>query len=320
MQIFKNILFFVILLVLLTGISKWMSRTAKNEELVQGRNKSISRIQKEPDNTIDVLVLGDSLSYSSVAPLILWKNYGITSFVCGQPAQKIQETYYLLKTALENQNPKLLILETNVLFRRQGKLEGLEESVAEAGNYHFPIFRFHDIWKSLLLEKLYKKESYKGFEIRESIQSYEEEDYMRESGQKKEMGEKAEEYMDVIINLCKENDVKILLLSTPSPQNYNYQKHNALKEYAVKKNLAYLDMNLEAKNIGIDWNTDSLDKGDHLNLAGACKVTVFLGEYLDKSGWKLPDHRKNPFYSTWEQESREFEKIVAEKLKVMQGK
>lgn len=320
MQIFKNILFVLILLILLTGVSGWMNSAAKDEDLVQGRNKIISRIRREPDQTIDVLVMGDSLSYSSVAPLILWKNHGITSYVCGQPGQKIPETYYLLKTALEKQSPKLLILETNVLFREQGKLDGLEKSVAETGNYHFPIFRFHDIWKPLLMEKLYKGENYKGFEIRDGVQSCEEENYMKESAEKKEMGENVEGYMERIMELCRKKNVEILLLSTPSPQNYNYRKHNALVEYAQKHNLSYMNMNMSVKEIGIDWKTDSLDKGDHLNLSGACKVTAYLGEYLDKSEWKLPDHRGDAALSAWEKEAEEFEQKVKEKLKVMQGK
>lgn len=320
MQIFKNILFIFILVILLTGISGWMDSAAKNEDLVHGRNKSISRIRRESDQTIDVLVMGDSLSYSSIAPLILWKDHGITSYVCGQPGQKIQETYYLLKAALEKQSPRLLILETNVLFRGQGKLDGLKESVAEAGNYHFPIFRFHDIWKPLLMEKLYKEENYKGFEIRDGIKPYEEEDYMKESLKKKEMGENVEGYMERIVEMCREKNVEILLLSTPSPRNYNYRKHNTLAEYAKKQNLSYMNMNMVIKEIGIDWHTDSLDKGDHLNLSGACKVTAYLGEYLDKSEWKLPDHRGDAALSAWEKEAEEFEQKVTEKLKVMRGK
>ena len=49
-------------------------------------------ILAEAENTIDVLILGDSECYSSVIPLQIWKDYGITSYLCSTPAQKIYYT------------------------------------------------------------------------------------------------------------------------------------------------------------------------------------------------------------------------------------
>lgn len=59
------------------------------------------------------------------------------------------------------------------------------------------------------------------------------------------------------------------MISTPSPANYNYKRHNTLEEYARQKGLKYEDLNLKEEELGIDWERDSLDKGDHLNLSGA---------------------------------------------------
>lgn len=323
MRIFKNTLFFLILLLLLAVLSGWVSKAVQDKKPRQAGNKTISRLKKEPDHTIDVLVLGDSLSYSSVAPLRIWKNHGITSFVCGQPGQKVSETYDVLKTALEYQMPKVLILETNVLFRKQGGMSKLEETVAEAGNNYFPVFEHHDIWKSFLAdftEKIHKKKSYKGFEIRGTVRSYEKGSYMKESTKSKEMENNVERYLEDIVSLCKEKNIKVLLLSTPSPKNYNYRKHNTLKEYAQKNALAYLDMNLETDRIGLDWKEDSLDRGDHLNLSGACKVTDYLGKYLAEPEWQLTDHRGDAAYQAWENASAKFEKIVSKRLTKMKGK
>ena len=44
---------------------------------------------------------------------------GVSSFVCGQTGQEIEETYYMLKTVLRTQKPKIVVFETNSMFQPQ---------------------------------------------------------------------------------------------------------------------------------------------------------------------------------------------------------
>lgn len=82
-----------------------------------GRYNSYVGIQKEQKDSIDMLVLGDSESMTSISPMELWKSTGITSYICGQSGQRISESYYMLKHALDYQSPQVVLLETNMLFR-----------------------------------------------------------------------------------------------------------------------------------------------------------------------------------------------------------
>ena len=75
-------------------------------------------IRSEKANTIDVLFLGDSLSYAGITPMDLYKDYGITSYVCGSSGQQMFDTYRYLKIAFETQKPKYVILETNKITNR----------------------------------------------------------------------------------------------------------------------------------------------------------------------------------------------------------
>ena len=52
-------------------------------------DQSANAILNEKENTIDTLFLGDSESYTSFIPMKIWKEYGITSYVCGTPSQKL---------------------------------------------------------------------------------------------------------------------------------------------------------------------------------------------------------------------------------------
>lgn len=314
----KTALFFLILMTILTGLSIFVTEISKkNDKLIQGRNKSLIQIQQEPENSIDLLILGDSLSYTALSPMQMWRDYGITSFIGGQSGQKIHETYYILKTALETQSPKLVVIETDVLLHSRTGLGRIREKIEEKLSFYFPVFRYHNIWKPLLMGTEYAEESYKGFMLRDTIQAYKKGEYMKETADKVTLSPVVTEYMDKIINLCSENDIQILLVSTPSPVNYNFKKYNALKEYAKENNLKYLDMNLKVKKLGINWESDTLDKGDHLNLLGAQKITGYFGDYL-KSRYNLLDHRKDKKYEMWNRDAEDYEKKLEKKIEMMQ--
>lgn len=316
-KISKNSIFIVILLIIFTNVSTVIENTMlKNDNLVQSRNKSMFRIMREKKNSIDIIMVGDSLSYCSFSPMVLWEKTGSTSYVCGQSGQKIQETYHMLETVFESQNPKIVVLETNTLFRGQPGLAGIKESIEEWGNYYISIFQGHDIWKSLLIDKVYMEENYKGFSFRNTVQPYKKGNYMVETDQKAEFPGTVTKYMKKIIELCKRNGSDLLLVGSPSPANYNYMRHNGIEDYAKKKNLKFIDLNLKLKEVGINWETDSLDKGDHLNLSGAEKVTEYLGKYL-KDNYILKNHKGEGKYISWKKKADEYRKKADEYLKVI---
>ena len=108
----KNAVFIAILLVLLMISSAIVDNImSTNDSFVNERNKCKYNIRDEKENTLDVLVVGDSLSYTAVSPMVLWKNYGITGYVCGQSGQRVDEAFYLLKNVYKTQKPKLVIIE-----------------------------------------------------------------------------------------------------------------------------------------------------------------------------------------------------------------
>lgn len=312
-KIIRTALFLVILLVLMEGVSLLFDRAmVKHGDWIQDRNKSIYRIRKEPANTIDVIVLGDSLSYSSISPMEMWKDHGTASFVCGASGQKIQDTYYTLKTVLETQSPRLVILETNAMFRGKPGLEGCKDSVVAFLNHHAALLRGHDIWKSMVTGKTYPTENYKGFLIREDVKPY------KKGKNKKKKNEEIPDavvcYLEKIQELCEENGAQLLLVGTPSPRNYTKTRKQSIEQYAKEHSLKFLNLNAKTEELGINWETDSRDNGDHLNLSGAQKVSAYLGDYLARE-YQLPDHRGEDAYASWEKMSEEYEQKTEEILK-----
>lgn len=310
----KNMLFFLILILLLAAVSGWIERIMRSDDAyVQERNKSIYRILGEKENNVDVLVLGDSLSFSSVSPMLWWKNYGITGYVCGQPDQRMQEAYYMLKTAYTTQSPKLVILETNAMFRSKSLIPEIGDCIEAYGSRYISIFRGHDVWKSVLYGKTYPDENYKGYAFRDQVVAYEGGEYMQKTDEKEAVSDVVIFYLNRIYAFCRKNGAELLLISAPSPENYNYARHNSIEAYAAQKGIPYLDLNLETDEIGIDWQTDSLDTGDHLNCSGADKVTRYLGRYLAEN-YNLPDHRSDIEYQDWNDELTRYEAEAEQEL------
>ena len=299
-KIKKIILFMLIFVVILWICSTGIQLVVRNVNgSVSGRSRVFASVSAEKKNTIDVLVAGDSESYTSVSPMDLWDQTGIAAYDCGQPGQRIQETYYILKTAFKTQSPRLVVFETNTMFRDPGMLKNLQLSLTEPLGFYFPVFKYHNAWKALFDGSGGLKTSYKGFEIRNKIVSYEgDEEYMKETKDKAEIPETVRIYMDKIRKLCRKNGADLLLVSAPSPKNYNYKKHNALQEYAEEADLSYVDLNMRYRDIGIDWRKDSYDRGDHLNIDGARKVTNFMAKYLTDN-YQLLDRRKDDGWKEW---------------------
>lgn len=313
-KIKKGILFVVILVVVLiassAGIEYYVVHQLNGK--VTGRNRPFAALTVEPENTLDLLVTGDSESYNSVSTMRLWENQGIATYDCGQGAQRIPETYYMLKQAFKHQSPKVVMLETNTLFRNIGVAKSTQEIMTQIGQYYLPIFRYHNLWKTLVDEPEMHT-NYKGFVIRSDVNAYEGRlDYMEKKKKCEEMPGYVKTYLKKIEALCEENGTQLVLVSMPSPKNWNYKRHIEIQKYADKKGITYLDLNEKTEELGLNWSEDTQDKGDHLNIFGAEKVSTYLADYLARN-YEFTDHREDPSYESWNQLAKQYDQDLEKK-------
>ena len=122
--VLRCISFFLILILLLFGCSYVV--TPKNNQKAFGMDMvSANGILGEKKNTIDVLFVGDSESYCTFSPMQIWKQYGFTSYVCGTPLQPLYDATRFVKLTFETQKPKVVVLETNAIFRDHDRWKNL---------------------------------------------------------------------------------------------------------------------------------------------------------------------------------------------------
>lgn len=282
----------------------------------------------EKKNDIDVVVVGSSNSFCTVNPLVLYEEYGIAAYDFGSSSQPMNISELYIKEALKRQKPKVIALEINMMVGdsihngseaglRWGytniplsvdKLKCIYQSVgkldAEYFSYVFPIFRYHNRWKELSkTDYTYfgkDKTNYtKGYLETQSVAEYT--ISMSDYGYEGEtwIGEDNIVCLDEIVQLCKKNNVELLLFKSPK-ENWHQYETKAIRALADERGLSFIDYNELYDNgeLEIDVAADFRD-GDHLNDYGAKKVTVHLGDYL-KANYELPDRREDPALNSWD--------------------
>lgn len=313
MKYIKRIFTFIMFTLGLVGLllaSSYIFLPKSNEKNSGMEEFKANGILGEKDNSIDVLILGDSESYSSIIPLQIWKDKGYTAYVCGTSGQTLDYTEVMLKRAFEKQSPKVVILETFNIYRKLTPKNVVFTKVCD----YFAVFRYHNRWKTLKLSEINKAPEYtftddcKGYRFSTLVKpSTKGKNYMVLTDQAAPIEKLNVQSVQKIKKLCDEAGAKLILVSTPSTRNWNYKRHNGIEALANELNCEYIDMNLMPKEIPIDWKNDTRDKGDHLNYFGAKKCTSFISEYLENTAL-LTDKRGDPDYEKWDKALETFEK------------
>ncbi len=317
-KVFPIIIFFACLtalIYLLSGImlpKKNLAAYGMEEERANG-------ILGLKEDTVDVLLIGNSLSYSDFTPLQLWKEEGYTSYTCGSNEQPLDYSLEMLRRTLKSQHPKIVILESESFFH---EISTSSAFLAEISRI-IPFFRYHDRWKNLGLydfippftTEICYTSKYMGFHFLEDTRPSPREDvekHMKDTGDGRKIPRWNRFYADRIADMCRENGLKLVIVSMPNTKTWDMKQHKGVEVFAKEHGCEYIDLNLCNDEVGIDWQADTCDKGEHMNYTGAMKVTGFLTGCLKQTGL-LSDHRSDPRYSDWDKHLRKYEKYLRKK-------
>ena len=260
---------------------------------------SLYEILGEKENTIDSIIIGDSLVYSSVSPMEIYNKYGFTVFDCSIPALILPDAYEYLKIALETQKPKVVIIEPNMFFRNLKNSPWYNKPIKILKN-SLPLITYHNNWKKILFSNNSNSlvNANKGYIKNTNVVGSKNINYMRTNSKKDDIPEENYKYIKQIISDCKKNNIKLIFLGIPSQKSWNYKKHKKVEEIAKKYNLSYINLNLN-EIMHINWKKETKDKGYHLNDTGALKVSDYLGNYL-KDLNILKNHKNEKGFEEWD--------------------
>lgn len=303
---------FLVILLCLLMLASFLFEPKNNRAEDRVNFYLASGILAEPKDSVDVVFLGDSEAYCAFIPLQIWKDHGITSYICSSLDQKLYETEEILDMVFQQQSPKIIILETNVLYRDYTSSDLIQPAVERI----LPIFRYHDRWKTLHPAEMFRKPEYternafKGFYLISDIRPANAEGYMAATDVIYPMPQQNLSRLKRIKETCASHGAQLIMLSSPSTLNWSTMMYNYIAPMAQELDIPFIDTNQLTEEIPIDWNTDTKDAGDHLNYYGAEKLTRYVGTFLAQTGL-FTDKRSDAAYADWNQAAVDFYESVA---------
>ena len=291
----------------------------------------------------DVIFIGDCEVYETFSPVTLWQEYGITSYIRGSPQQTIWQSYFLMEETFRYEVPRVMVF--NVLSMKYDTVESTgNQTRREAYNrmtldgmrwsgskyrsilasmtreerqwdalisYLFPLLRYHDRWSELTWE------DFRYLFHREAVSDN---GYLMQTGVKPltdahvsapladyTLGDTSWAYLEKMRLLCEEMGTQLVLIKAPVLYPvWWWEWDEQVERYARDHGLLYINMLTYAEEIGINWNTDTYDTGLHLNVWGAEKASVWLGQVLaEQCG--VPDRREeDPVREIWREKTERY--------------
>ncbi len=283
----------------------------------------------------ELIILGDCEVYENISPVVLWEEFGVTSYIRGSAQQLIPQSFYLLEDTLRREHPKVVLLsvaamqegeQTNEAYNRM-TMEGMEwsryklEAIQATGmegeylvEYLFPLLRYHSRWKELDEDDIRYfwergKVSHNGYYMRTDVRPLTDFPTPRRRADYR-FPEISAAYLDKIRVLCEEEGIQLVLMKAPSLYPVWYDQWEAqIREYADAHQLLYINCIPAIEEIGLDFDEDTYDGGLHMNLYGAEKLTRYLGRILQES-CGLEDLREDQALAAlWEEKSRFYQEM-----------
>ncbi len=313
--------------------------------ILADRETTFSAVYSEPENSVDVMIVGSSHVNSGYIPSLLWENNNMSAVNAFSWSQPLWVSYHYIIEGLKRQSPEYIVLEMygivyghsyimpqeidktsynnsfNLLpslnrwnLIKTSEFCGLDLRNARDFLY---ISRYHTRWKTFDWSYL----SYNPFKQHDYLKGY---GYLTQSAGLEQPNVPISEeelvpyeycvtYLDKIVNLCEEKGIKLIFTMTP----YIYGSEETgvikwLKRYSEEKNIPFFNYlyGEDCRRIGFDYSTDLADNG-HCNYYGAYKITRDLCDYLRQQGAGPQSKEEHEFCDMLNEDYSKFERVPA---------
>jgi hypothetical protein len=275
----------------------------------------------------------------------LWKEYGIASTNYAHNGQPLALTYYSLKEAIEQQHPKLAVVDLYYIYTKQktGSVAYMHQTI---DNYKPSLTKLQAIWDIIPLKQ--KLEFILPFSLYHSRwKDLGKSDFLPISSPTKganEIFDEPEEpfdpfvpidrgdmlephriiqtYLKKMVELCRQTNTQLLFTVVPyypygEEQDRDLEDDqrmfNWAESFAKEQGVGFLNYLYLLDELGFDHNTD-MREWNHVNYFGGMKVTLYMGAYI-REHYGIPDRREDATYAHWARDLRVYENYLAKNKK-----
>jgi hypothetical protein len=266
---------------------------------------------------IDVVFFGSSIVYSDINPFVIWDEQGIPSYNLSGSGQNMWDTYFYIKECLKYLTPKVIVVDVFMATNSDNASSIINTFGMKSSREKIELKKISSRKKLKIGSDLYRNESkdlYKedfidiytdstpfmnGYFLSYNMQPFDIRPNVSSITVSKELPDKQLEYLMKIIDLTKEQDIKLLLVVSPFIiYDDDEQKiFNSVEQIAVKNNIEFINYNLLYDEIQLDFQTDIAD-ARHLNYYGSKKFSTHLANAL-KNKYLLKNKKNDSDYSLW---------------------
>ena len=282
----------------------------------------------QKENTVDVLLLGSSHTGMNLDASAFWTERGQSAYALWGSIQPFWSTYHFLVEALKTQQPKAVILDVYAATfdfeysdsaRQAVNVCGMRPSLNkwEAIKVSAPRARWFNLLLGLpVYHNRYGElsgEDFKHFPWSKGLDEDKGTYYRYSSGsggltdvsditETVPLMEKEETYLRKIIELCREKEIPLVPVLTPTTGARGIQPvMNTVAAIAAEYGIPFYNFNLLWEDAGIfDWDFTA---DGHLSTGGARKVSGWLAARIAED-YGVPDHRGDPAYRSWDKHAQ----------------
>ncbi len=298
-KLMRMVVIFAVLWVVLTPLFR-LNRT------VQG-----DLFRNLPENTLDVVAVGSSHMQYAFNPGVFYNETGYYAYVMGSACQPFSESYYMLKEVFQTQNPSVALIDVFTLMSQsqicyadgmhylaidemsgQNRFDAASDAPMDeetVRSYQFDLLMNHDNWKNMdlsdldsIIENAKPAEGYNpelGYVRQEPVEVKATPVWQYEVTESLSLTDEQKQWIDRIIDLCKEENVTPIFVKTPySIDQDNFNQLDAIFTYVQSKGVETINYLTKANEIG--WYTDMHGDDWHNNSWGSEVITKDLSKYI----------------------------------------